>query len=194
MRVRRALARAFWQVSRWRHVSTVRPESGAGVLVGAPHTSNWDFVLMLAIAWDLGLPVRYLGKDTLFRGPFGWVMRALGGIPVDRKDPAGLVDELVARAEAGERFYLVVTPEGTRSAGRYWKSGFLRIARRANLPITLGYVDRTTMTTGLGLTFVPTGEVAHDMGVVRAFYADKAGLRPERRTEPRLREEDEGDA
>src|SRR5690606_11642900 len=126
--IRRLLARAFWRLSPWKLVTEPAPTRPT-VLIGAPHTSNWDFVLMLAIAWDLGIPVRYLGKDTLFRGPFGWVMRALGGIPVDRKDPAGLVDELVARAEAGERFYLVVTPEGTRSAGKYWKSGFLRIAR-----------------------------------------------------------------
>lgn len=192
MRVRRALARTFWRVSRWRHVSTARPEASAGVLVGAPHTSNWDFVLMLAIAWDLELPVRYLGKDSLFRGPFGWVMRALGGIPVDRSNPGGLVSDLVERSRAGEEFFLVVTPEGTRSAGTYWKSGFWRIAVGAGLPITLGYVDRTTMTTGLGLTFGPTGDVATDMATVRAFYADKAGLRPERRTEPRLREEDGG--
>lgn len=189
MRVRRVLARAYWRVSRWRHVSDVRPE-GAGVLVGAPHTSNWDFVLMLAIAWDLGLHVRYLGKDALFRGPFGWVMRALGGIPVDRTNPGGLVADLVARSRAGEELSLVVTPEGTRAAGTYWKSGFWRIAVGADLPITLGYVDRTTMTAGLGLTFVPSGEVAADMDVVRAFYADKSGMRPERRTEPRLREED----
>lgn len=170
-------------------MSTVRP-AGAGVLVGAPHTSNWDFVLMLAIAWDLGLHVRYLGKDALFRWPFGWVMRALGGIPVDRTNPGGLVADLVARSRAGEELNLVVTPEGTRAAGAYWKSGFWRIAVGADLPITLGYVDRTTMTAGLGLTFVPSGELTADMDVVRAFYADKSGLRPERRTEPRLREED----
>jgi len=187
--LRRAIARLYWRLSRWKHVSTVRPTSGAGVLVGAPHTSNWDFILMLAIAWDLELPVRYLGKAALFRPPFGFVMRLLGGIPVDRKNPVGLVADLVARAEGGERFYLVVTPEGTRSAGEYWKSGFLRIAVGAGLPVTLGYVDRATMTTGIGLTFEPTGDLARDMDVVRAFYADKSGLRPARRTEPRLREE-----
>jgi len=191
VRVRRALARAYWRVSRWQHVSTVRPGSGGGVLVGAPHTSNWDFVLMLAIAWELGLHVRYLGKAALFRPPFGWVMRALGGIPVDRSNPGGLVADLVARARAGEDFYLVVTPEGTRSAGEYWKSGFWRIAVGAELPVTLGFVDRATMTTGLGLTFTPTGDVREDMDTVRAFYADKSGLRPERRTVPRLREEDQ---
>src|SRR5690606_36896963 len=103
-------------------------------------------------------------------------------------DPAGLVDDLVARMAAGERFYLVVTPEGTRS-GSGWKSGFYRIARAADLPVTLGYVDRTTMTTGLGPTIELTGDVRADMDVVRAFYADKSGVVPARRTEPRLRDE-----
>lgn len=188
MRLRRALARAYWRLSRWRHVSTVRP-AGAGVLVGAPHTSNWDFVLMLAITWELGLSVRFLGKDALFRPPFGRLMRALGGIPVDRSHPGGLVAELVRLARE-EDVLLVVTPEGTRARGEYWRSGFWRIAVAAGLPVTLGFVDRTTMTAGLGASFVPTGDVRADMDVVRAFYADKAGVRPQGRTEPRLREED----
>ena len=189
MRARRALARAFWRVSRWNLRTERLATDGRGVLLGAPHTSNWDFVLMLAIAWEGGLPFRWLGKHTLFRGPAGPVMRALGGIPVDRRDPAGLVDELVARFAAGDHFYLVVTPEGTRS-GDGWKSGFYRIARATGLPVTLGYVDRTTMTTGLGPTLELTGDVRADMDAVRAFYADKSGLVPARRTEPRLRAED----
>ncbi|QIK84657.1 1-acyl-sn-glycerol-3-phosphate acyltransferase [Sanguibacter sp. HDW7] len=194
MRFRRLLARAIFAMGRYDHRSTVRPTDGVGVLVGAPHTSNWDFILMLALAWDLGISVKYFGKKSLFTPPFGWFMRALGGIPVDRANPAGLVDAVVARLEAGERFYLVVTPEGTRGKGSYWKSGFLRIATATGLSITLGYVDNPTRTTGLGLTFVPTGDVRADMDVVRAFYADKHGVRPALRTEPRLREEDTLDA
>ncbi len=193
MSVRRALARGFWRVSRWTLRTERLPRDGAGVLIGAPHTSNWDFVLMLAIAWEAELPFRWLGKHTLFRGPAGPLMRALGGIPVDRRDPAGLVDELVARLGEGERFYLVVTPEGTRS-GQGWKSGFYRIARAADLPVTLGYVDRTTMTTGLGPTLTLTGDLRADMDEVRAFYADKSGFAPSRRTEPRLRDERAADA
>lgn len=187
-RVRRVAARTFWLVSRWRLVTERVPVDGTGVLIGAPHTSNWDFVLMLAIAWEAGLPLRWLGKHTLFRGAAGPLMRALGGIPVDRRDPTGLVDAVVARLRAGERFYLVVTPEGTRS-GSGWKSGFYRIARAADLPVTLGYVDRTTMTTGLGPTLRLTGDVPADMDRIRSFYADKSGLVPQRRTEPRLRDE-----
>ncbi|WP_166851193.1 1-acyl-sn-glycerol-3-phosphate acyltransferase [Isoptericola sp. BMS4] len=190
-RLRRAAARLYWRLSRW----TLRTENvprEPGVLVGAPHTSNWDFVLMLAIAWHLDLDVRWLGKHTLFAGWRGPLMRALGGIPVDRRDPSSVVDDVLARVRAGEVFQLVVTPEGTRS-GDGWRSGFYRIARAAGLPVTLGYVDRTTMTTGLGPTLRLTGDVATDMDEIRAFYADKSGLRPALRTEPRLRgEEDAG--
>lgn len=193
MTVRRALARAFWRVSRWTLRTERVPRDGAGVLIGGPHTSNWDFVLMLGIAWEAELPFRWLGKHTLFRGPAGPLMRALGGIPVDRADPSGLVDDVVARLAAGERFYLVVTPEGTRS-GSGWKSGFYRIARATDLPVTLGYVDRTTMTAGLGPTLRMTGDVRADMDRIRAFYADKAGVVPARRTEPRLRDEGPADA
>ncbi|MFC8597831.1 1-acyl-sn-glycerol-3-phosphate acyltransferase [Isoptericola sp. NPDC057191] len=186
--LRRALAGIYWRLSRW----TLRSEpvpARAGVLVGAPHTSNWDFVLMLAIAWRLGLDVRWLGKHTLFAGWRGPLMRALGGIPVDRRDPSRVVEDVLSRVQAGKVFHLVVTPEGTRS-GDGWKSGFYRIARAADLPVTLGYVDRTTMTTGLGPTIHLTGDVRADMDVVRAFYADKAGVRPALRTEPRLADED----
>ncbi|KAA9134971.1 1-acyl-sn-glycerol-3-phosphate acyltransferase [Microbacterium caowuchunii] len=189
----RFLARLFWTFSRWSLVSEPAPTRPT-ILIGAPHTSNWDFVLMLAIAWQLGIPVRWLGKDGLFRGWRGPIMRALGGIPVDRADPAGVVAEVVADVHAGEVFGLVVTPEGTR-AGSGWKSGFYRIARQTGMPVTLGYVDRTTMTTGLGPTLEMTGDVAADMDRIRAFYADKAGVRPHLRTEPRLRDEspDAGD-
>jgi 1-acyl-sn-glycerol-3-phosphate acyltransferase len=182
-------ARAFWALSRWRLVSEPAPDRPT-VLVGAPHTSNWDFVIMLAIAWRLGVPVRWLGKSSLFRGWRGPLMRRLGGIPVDRTDPARVVDEVVARVHAGEVFGLVVTPEGTRGVGSHWKSGFYRIAMQAGMPVTLGFVDRTTMTTGLGPTLELTGDVRSDMDRIRAFYADKAGVRPAFRTEPRLREED----
>lgn len=186
--LRRGIARLFWLISRWRLRSEPAP-ARAGLLLGAPHTSNWDFVIMLAIAWRLGIDLRWLGKHTLFTGWKGPVMRALGGIPVDRRDPSLVVTDILDRIAAGEVFHLVITPEGTRS-GDGWKSGFYRIAREAGLPVTLGYVDRTTMTTGLGPTLELTGDVGADMDRIRAFYADKAGVNPELRTEPRLRSED----
>lgn len=186
--LRRLVSRVFWAFSHWKLKSEPAPTRPT-ILLGVPHTSNWDFVLMLAIAWRLGLKMRWLGKSSLFRGWRGPVMRGLGGIPVDRSDPSRVVADVVARIRSGETFGLVVTPEGTRGGVGMWKSGFYRIAREAGLPVTLGYVDRTTMTTGLGPTIDLTGDVNADMDRIRAFYADKSGVRPERRTEPRLREE-----
>ena len=188
--LRRAAARAFWALSPWKLRLEPLPKEGVSILLGVPHTSNWDFVFMLAITWRAGIAVRFLGKDSLFRGPLAPVMRALGGIPVDRRDAFGIVSQVVAAERAGERFFLVVTPEGTRAKTEYWKSGFYRIAMDAGLPITLGYMDRTTMTAGLGPTFTPTGDVLADMTLIRAFYADKAGFTPSRRSEPRLRKEE----
>lgn len=190
--IRRLAARVFWRLSRWRLVSEPAPTRPT-VLIGAPHTSNWDFVLMLAIAWRLGMDVRWLGKTSLFKGWRGPIMRALGGIAVDRADPGRVVTEVVERVRSGEVFGLVVTPDGTRGGHTHWKSGFHRIAREAGMPVTLGFVDRTTRTTGLGPTIELTGDIPTDMDRIRAFYADKTGFRPEARVEPRLREEDESD-
>ncbi|MDN6241400.1 1-acyl-sn-glycerol-3-phosphate acyltransferase [Corynebacterium variabile] len=192
--IRRLVARVFWKFSPWT-LDTLPAPNRPTVLIGAPHTSNWDFILMLGIAWRLDMNVHWLGKDSLFTGWKGWkgaVMRALGGIPVDRAHPDGLVDDLVDRLRSGETFGLVVTPDGTRGGHTHWKSGFYRIARETGLPVTLGYVDRTTMTTGLGPTIILSGDVAADMGIIRDFYADKAGYIPENRVEPRLRDEDAG--
>ena len=186
--LRRRLARAFWSIGPWELVTQPAPTRPT-VLIGAPHTSNWDFVLMLAIAWELDIEVHWLGKKSLFHGWRGPVMRALGGIAVDREDPGRVVGEVVESARSGEVLGLVVTPDGTRSGHSQWKSGFYRIARETGMPVTLGYVDRTTMTSGLGPTFELTGDVAADMDRIRSFYADKAGFRPERRVEPRLRDE-----
>lgn len=189
--LRRAIASCYWTFSRWRLVTRPAP-TGPAVLLGAPHTSNWDFVLMLAIAWRMRIPIRWLGKKSLFAGWRERPMRRLGGIPVDRDDPSRVVADVLAQISRGEVFGLVITPEGTRGSGGTWKSGFYRIARAAGLPVTLGYVDRTTMTTGLGPTIELTGDVAADMDRIRAFYADKAGMKPELRTEPRLRDESGG--
>lgn len=186
----RLIAQIYWAFSRWALVTQPAP-TRPSVVLGAPHTSNWDFVLMLGIAWRLKMRFRWLGKESLFRSWRGPVMRAIGGIPVDRSNPAGVVDALVSRIRDGEVFGLVVTPEGTRGGATHWKSGFYRIAREAGLPVTLGYVDRTTMTTGLGPTLTLTGDVSVDMDAIRAFYSDKSGMRPALRVEPRLREEDD---
>lgn len=190
MLVRPLIARAYWAVSRYRFESQPPPANGSAVLIGVPHTSNWDFVLMLATTWRHGFAPKWLGKHTLFKAPFGRIMRALGGIPVNREHPGRLVQEIVERVQTGKPFFLVVTPEGTRDRKKYWKSGFYRIARDADLPVVLGYVDSKTRTAGLGPAITLTGDVKADMDKIREFYADIQGIHPEDFTPPRLREED----
>lgn len=186
--LRATVARVFWRLSRWKLVREVQPVTGPRLLIGAPHTSNFDFVLMLGIAWDARMHIHWLGKRELFRGIAGPIMRALGGIPVDRANAAGVVDAVVARARQPDRFLLVVTPEGTRQ-GNGWRSGFYRIAKAAGLPVTLGFADGATKTAGLGITIDLTGDAVADMDRIREFYRDKTGVRPEYRTEPRLHDE-----
>ncbi|WP_333617885.1 1-acyl-sn-glycerol-3-phosphate acyltransferase [Dietzia sp.] len=186
--IRRLIARAYWKICRWRLVTQPAPERPT-VLLGAPHTSNWDFILMLGIAWRLGMRIKWVGKDVLFRGPAGPFMRALGGIPVDRNNAGAVVTELVDELRTGAPFGLVITPDGTRGGHTHWKTGFYRIARESGLPVTLGFVDRSTRTTGLGPTFELTGDVAADMDRIRAFYSDKSGFHPKKAIEPRFRDE-----
>jgi 1-acyl-sn-glycerol-3-phosphate acyltransferase len=185
--LRKAFARLVLRLSRWHTVGQV-PVSG--IMVGAPHTSNWDWVAMLLLTWRDGVQARVLIKRELFRGPLGVLLRATGGVPLDRRNPGETVRTLLAEAERDERFLLVLAAEGTRGKADYWKSGFYKIAQQTGLPIALGFIDGPTRTMGFGPTFRPTGDVGADMDLVRAFYADKRGINPELRTEPRLREEE----
>jgi 1-acyl-sn-glycerol-3-phosphate acyltransferase len=184
--MRSRLASLVLWATRWTAVGEV-PRTG--ILVGAPHTSNWDFVMMLLIMWRGDVSPRVLIKQELFRGPLRWLLPRLGGIPLDRDNPGTVVRELVAQARSGEPFLLVLAAEGTRTRGTYWKSGFWRIARSAQLPIALAFIDGPSRTSGFGPTITATDDVVAVMDLVRAFYADKRGIHPERRTEPRLREE-----
>lgn len=184
--MRSRLASLVLRATGWTAVGEV-PRTG--VLVGAPHTSNWDFVMMLLVMWRGGVAPRVLVKQELFVGPLGPLLRWLGGLPLDRDNPAGVVRELIREARSGRPFLLILAAEGTRTRGEYWKSGFWRIARSAKLPIALAFIDGPTRTTGFGPTITATDDVVADMDKVRAFYRDKRGIHPERRTEPRLREE-----
>ncbi len=185
--MRKAMARLVLRLARWRTVGDI-PSSG--ILVGAPHTSNWDWVAMWLLMWSGGVPPRVLIKAEIMRTPLGPLLRANGGISLDRQNPGAVVRDLVAEAKSGEPFLLIIAAEGTRKKVDYWKSGFYRIARQTGLPISMGFIDGPTRTLGFGPSFMPTGDVEADMDKVRSFYADKHGIHPELRTEPRLREED----
>jgi 1-acyl-sn-glycerol-3-phosphate acyltransferase len=140
-RLGRSWGRPFYlRLSGWRVEGRI-PEDGKAVVIAAPHTSNWDLPLMLAVSYVLGIRPAWLGKVELFRWPFGGLMRWLGGLPVDRRVRQNLVQQAVARLDAVERLYLVIPPSGTRSRATHWKSGFYHIACGARVPIVCAFLD-----------------------------------------------------
>jgi 1-acyl-sn-glycerol-3-phosphate acyltransferase len=136
----------------------------------------------------------WLGKRELFRWPFGWALRLLGGVPVDRSARRGLVGEAVARFAEADHLFLVIPPSGTRARATHWKSGFYHVARGAGVPIVCAYLDYRERLGGIGLVLTPSGDLRADMDRLRAFYADKQGKYPAQTTPVRLREEDAGAA
>ncbi|WP_280568423.1 1-acyl-sn-glycerol-3-phosphate acyltransferase, partial [Chromohalobacter sp. 296-RDG] len=117
------------------------PDTPKAMVVAGPHTSNWDGVLGLACGIALGLDARFMIKHTLFKGPFGWLLRKLGAIPVDRTQAGGVVEQAVEQFKTDDHMAIVVTPEGTRKSAKKWKTGFHHIARQAGVPIVLAVAD-----------------------------------------------------
>lgn len=171
----------------WRSV-LVWPPSPKGIIIVYPHTSNWDFVIGVLYKFGVGLPARWIGKDTLFRWPLGGLFRRLGGIPVDRREPAGIVRSLLSEFDRNDWMWLALAPEGTRSRTDHWKSGFYRIAVKGRLPVGLGFIDYATRTIGIDTYLTLSGDPDWDLSRIREFYADKRGSRPEYASDIRLRE------
>jgi 1-acyl-sn-glycerol-3-phosphate acyltransferase len=161
------------------------------VVIAAPHTSNWDGWWMLVLKLYYGIPLYWLGKHTLFRGPTGWFLKWMGGISVDRRSANNVVAELAQVFEERETIALGLAPEGSRARREYWKSGFYQIARAANVPIALGFLDYGRREGGFGGLLWPSDDLSHDMDIIRAFYADKSGDHPERAGPIRLRREEQ---
>lgn len=169
----------------WR-VELVPPTVQKCVVIFYPHTSNWDFVIGIVARAALWLPIRWAGKDTLFRWPFGGMFRWLGGIPVNRRDRTGFTGRLVQEFAQRKRFYLAIAPEGTRSRTDRWKSGFYHLALEAKVPLGLAYIDYPRKRIGIGGYLELTGNEAVDLDALRRFYADKTGKRPEHQGEIRF--------
>lgn len=186
----RALGWLLLRLGGWTMVGE-RPTAKKMVLVAAPHTSNWDFVWVLACATHFQVRISWLGKHSLFKWPFGPFMRMLGGVPVQRHRRGNMVEELIATFDEYEGLILTVPPEGTRRQTEYWKSGFYHIARGANVPILLSFLSYENKTGGFGPAVMPTRDVRADMDQIRDFYRDKAGKRADLFSRIRLREEDE---
>lgn len=145
------------------------------VLVAAPHTSNWDGINMLAAAGYYRVRLRWMGKQSLTRGPFGWFIKALGCVPIDRSKSNDIVSAMAEAFAREERMVLAIPPEGTRNAVREWKSGFYHIAVAANVPLVLSVLDYGTRKVKLAAVVFPSGDYESDLSLIQAHYADAQG-------------------
>jgi 1-acyl-sn-glycerol-3-phosphate acyltransferase len=182
----RYLCRWIARLSGWTFDDN-RPADKRFVLIGYPHTSNWDFVLAMLFKFAVGFHFNWVAKHSLFTWPFGGLMRALGGIGVDRARTQGFIGQLVELFRSRDEMVLVITPEGTRGHTDYWRSGFYHLARSAEVPVVLGYVCFKTKRIGIGPTFHLSGDEEADLAQIRAFYADKVGRVPDHSGEIRFR-------
>jgi 1-acyl-sn-glycerol-3-phosphate acyltransferase len=180
-------ARGLLALFGWR-VEIPRPPAPKGIIVVYPHTSNWDFAVGMLARAVAGFPLSWVGKDTLFRPPFGALLRRLGGIPVNRREHQGYVAQLQAEFARRPILYLAIAPEGTRSRAEHWKSGFYHLALGAGVPVGLGYLDYGHRVAGIADWALLSGDQEKDLARFRAFYADKKALRPALAGEIRFRE------
>jgi 1-acyl-sn-glycerol-3-phosphate acyltransferase len=149
------------------------------VIVVGPHTSNWDFVLGKMAFITYGVKGRFLIKKELFFPPLGWILKAMGGVPVDRKQRNNLTETAVKFFNENETMYLVFTPEGTRSYNPNWKKGFYYIAQKANVPIYICYMDYERKIGGFHSIFYPTGNINEDIKYIKDILREYKGKFPE---------------
>jgi 1-acyl-sn-glycerol-3-phosphate acyltransferase len=182
-RTARRLLLSWYRRSGWRPKGVLSDERKF-VILGASHTSNWDFLVFLGTVEAMGRRVRFIGKHSLFRGPVGRFMRALGGVPVDRSAPQDLVGQIVEQFRIHEDFVLIVAAEGTRSRTTRWKTGFYQIALRAGVPIVCAGPDYPDKRGIFGPLIHPTGDYEADMAPAFAFFRSLRPRHPERAAFP----------
>jgi len=182
------IAKSILRLIGWRtHV--IPPPSSSYVMIGAPHTTNWDFVLALLLMIVEKIPIRIMGKDSLFRGPMGIFMRSLGAFPVYREESRNMVDQVAAKFDEYDDLIIGIAPEGTRGKSSRWKTGFYYIALKAEVPIALAYLDYENKVVGLGPSIIPTGDIQTDFEIIRNFYSAIVGKFPQKQGEIRISED-----
>jgi len=172
------LATALLALFGWK-TDIVPPPGPKGIIVVYPHTSNWDFPLGYLTRLSMGLPLSWVGKDSLFRWPIGGLLRRMNGIPVNRRERTGLIVQLQREFDRRDWMWLAIAPEGTRSHVPHWKSGFYRLAMAAGVPVGLAFIDYRTRTVGLREYVTLSGNPEQDMARIAQAYAGKVGKHPE---------------
>lgn len=184
------LAERYLKLRGWKFIGSL-PDTDKFVIIGAPHTTNWDFVVYLAAIRHWDMTPRYLGKHTLFEGPFGWLFRKWGGIAVNRNQAGGVIKKVTEEFARSRRLALVIAPEGTRKGADNWKSGFLTIAAATAVPIVPAAVDVENKRVTLGTAIEHGGDIEATMDRIRAFYASAVDSWPGPLESIHVREEDD---
>lgn len=152
------------------HLAGDFPDEPRVVLIAAPHSSWWDGLWALLFKTAIGVDIAFVAKRELFRGPLGWALRRCGGIPIERSEAHGLVEQTIARFRSSKALWFGIAPEGTRKRGGRWKTGFWHIARAAGVPILPVYFDYPSRTIGIGPVFRAGDDMAADLDALHAFY------------------------
>lgn len=168
----------FCRLFGWSIVGTF-PEMNQYVVIAAPHTSNWDFVVGITVRYILGVKINYLGKSSLFKGPWGWFFKATGGAAVDRSKNNDTVQSIVEIFETRKHFRLALAPEGTRKKVQEWRTGFYYIAVGAKVPIVMISMDYATKTIRVSTPYYPSGEKEKDLIEIKSFYKGVVGKIPQ---------------
>ncbi|MEZ8133295.1 MAG: lysophospholipid acyltransferase family protein [Porticoccaceae bacterium] len=175
----RVLSKIILKIIRWQVIGSLPEDQKKYVLIVAPHTSNWDFILFVLAVSVLRLKPSVLIKSTLFVGPLGWFLRYCGAIPVNRSQASSLVTYIASIYEERDEFVLIITPEGTRSPNPNWKRGFHHVATTAEVPILVVYVDSAIRTIGIEGLMEPTDDADADLRELKTFFDAKRGLKPQ---------------
>jgi len=173
------LARFLYWLTGWKTEGEV-PKLKKFVAIMAPHTSAWDVIYGLLAKYIFELDFSFFGKQEIFSTPYGFIFKALGGIPVDRASKHNMVEQAVKTFNEREHFILALSPEGTREYVAKWRTGFYYIALQAKVPIVLTYIDFGRKVAGIGPLFYPTGDIEKDMEEMKKFYRPIKGKHPEK--------------
>ena len=174
----RWFARSTMKLFGWK-VEGDLPNSEKFIVIGAPHTSNWDWVLVILAAYVLGVRISWMAKHTLFKRPFGGIMRWLGGVSIDRRAKHGTVGDAINSFAKVDKLILCITPEGTRHKVQEWKKGFYYIADGANVPIVVCAFDYGKKSMRFGPVFKPSGDVDGDLPTIKSYYDGVIAKYPE---------------
>ena len=181
------MGKLFMRLMGWK-VSGHIPQDEKIIVIAEPHTTNWDLPFLLGAAYSLGIRINWVGKKSIFKFPFGGIMRAMGGLALDRSKNGivGAMSEVVLRES---KIRLIISPSGTRKHGPFWRSGFYYIAKQTNIVIVCGFLDYKNKVAGLGDTIHVSNSVKNDMDKIRKFYSHITGRFPEKQSTIKLKEE-----